>query len=112
MGAKGHVTPTERLRGALRDRRWTEEELVWVLGLPVEQAQHLVREPRITPTLALRLEAALEISATDWYAAAGMPMPDLWLLQDQMAGELAAVRRRRYRLTHDRRDEAAWAPRT
>jgi hypothetical protein len=81
-----------------------------VLDLPVELAEHLVWGPHITPTLALRLEAAFEISARDWYAAAGMPMPDLWLLQDIMAVELAAIRRRRYRLSHDRIGEGGSAP--
>jgi plasmid maintenance system antidote protein VapI len=106
------MTPVEKLHAALQDRRWSEKELAWVLDLPVEFAERLVQEPRITPTLALRLEAALQISAADWHAVAGMPVPDLWLLQDQMAGELAAIRRRRYHLSHDRRDEAAGAPRT
>jgi hypothetical protein len=32
-------------------------------------------------------------------------VPDLWLLQDQLGGELAGIRRRRYRLDHDRRQE-------
>ena len=38
-------------------------------------------------------------------------MPDLWLLKDQMAGELAAIRRRSYRLRQDRKDETPPAPR-
>jgi plasmid maintenance system antidote protein VapI len=104
VGTNRQVTPTERLHAAMRDRRWSEKELAWVLDLPIERAEDLVREPRITPTLTLRLEAALELSAGDSYAAAGMRMPDLWALQDQMAGELDAIRRRRYRLSHDRRD--------
>jgi plasmid maintenance system antidote protein VapI len=104
MGAKGPVTTaTEMLRDAVRDRGWSEEELAWVLDLPVELAEHLMWEANITPTLALRLEAALEISARDWYAAAGMPLPDLWLLTEHMGGELAGIRWRRYRLSHDRR---------
>jgi len=56
-------------------------------------------------TLALRLEAALEIPAADWYLAARLPMPDLWLLTDQMAGQLAGIRWRRYRLSQDRRQD-------
>ena len=112
MGAEKQVMPTEKLRAAMRNRRWSEKELAWMLDLPVELAKHLASEPRITPTLALRLEAAFEISAADWYAAAGVPMPDLWVLQDRMAGELAAIRRRRSHLSHDRRDEGAWAPGT
>jgi plasmid maintenance system antidote protein VapI len=111
MGITGQVTtPTEKLRDALRDRRWSEEELAWVLDLSVELAEHLLWEPHVTPTLALRLEAALEIPARDWYAAAGTPMPDLWFLQDHMAGELAAIRRRRYRLSHERGHEDGSAP--
>ena len=104
------MTPTEKLHAALDDRRWSEKDLAWVLDLPVELAGDLMRKPRITPTMTLRLEAALEISATDWYAVARMPMPDLWLLKDQMAGELAAIRRRSYRLRQDRRDETRPAP--
>ena len=73
-----------------------------MLDLPSELAEHLMWEVNVTPTLALRLEAALEISARDWYAAAGLPMPDLWLLADQIGGELAGIRWRRYRLRHDR----------
>jgi len=104
MGARGQVTtPTEKLRDAVRDRGWSEEELAWVLDLPVELTEHLMWEVNITPTLALRLEAALEVSTREWYAAAGLPMPDLWLLADQMAGQLAGIRWRRYRLSHDRR---------
>src|SRR5205823_11385611 len=105
MGARGRVTPAEKLHSALRDRTWSEQELAWVLDLPVEMAADLVRQPRITPSVTLRLEAALEISAIDWYAAAGMPMPDFWQLKEQMASELAAIRRRRYRLSHDRQEE-------
>ena len=111
MSAGGPVTPTEKLQAALRDRRWSEKDLAWVLDLPVELAEDLVRGPRVTPTVTLRLEAALEIPAVDWYAAAGIPMPNLWPVQDQMAGELDAIRRRRYRLGQDRRHEAARAPR-
>ena len=112
MGARERVTPTEKLHAALRERRWSEKELAWVLDLPVEMAENLMRKPRITPTLTLRLEAALEISAIDWYIAAGLPVPDLWPVQDQMAGELDAIRRRRYRLRQDRQDETPRAPRT
>ena len=37
MGARGQVTtPTGKLRDAVRDRGWSEEELAWVLDLPVE----------------------------------------------------------------------------
>jgi hypothetical protein len=76
MGARGQVTTaTEKLRDAVRARGWSEEELAWVLDLPVELAEHLMWEVDITPMLALRLEAALEIPAGDWYAAARMPMP-------------------------------------
>jgi plasmid maintenance system antidote protein VapI len=111
MGAKGQVSiPTEKLRDALRDRRWSEEELAWVLDLPVELAEHLVWELHITPTLALRLEAALEISAREWFAAEAMSVPDLWLLQEQMGGELAGIRRRRHLLNHDRRQQDGWVP--
>jgi hypothetical protein len=31
-----------------------------------------------------------------------MPLPDLWLLADEMAGQLAGIRSRRYRLGHNR----------
>jgi plasmid maintenance system antidote protein VapI len=96
------TTPTEKLRDAVRNRGWSEEELAWVLDLPVELAEHMVWEVNITPTLALRLEAALEIPAGEWYRAAGLPMPDLWLVADQMAGQLAGIRWRRYRLSQDR----------
>ena len=103
MGARGQVTTaTEKLRDAAHDRGWSEEELAWVLDLPVELAEHLMWEVNVTPTLALRLEAAFEISAGGWYRAAGLPIPDLWLLADQMAGQLAGIRWRRYRLTHHR----------
>ena len=103
MGARGQVTtPTEKLRDAVRDRGWSEAEFAWVLDLPVELAEHLMWEVTVTPTLALRLEAALEIPTHDWYAAAGLPTPDLWLLADQMAGQLAGIRWRRYRLRHHR----------
>ena len=38
MGASGQVTtPTEKLRDAVRDRGWSEEELAWVLDLPVDR---------------------------------------------------------------------------
>jgi hypothetical protein len=97
------TTPTDKLRDAVRDRRWSEEELAWVLDLPVELAEHVMWDLQITPTLALRLEAALEIPSRDWYSAAGMPLPDLWFLAEHMAGELAGIRWRRYRLSHDRR---------
>ena len=108
----GHVSPAEKLDAARRDRGWSKEELAWVLHLPVEQVNSLASELRITATLALRLEAALEIQAANWYAVAGLAMPDLWLLQDQMAGELATIRRHRCRLGDDRRDEASHAPGT
>ena len=97
------TTPTEKLRAAVRHRGWSEEEVAWVLDVPVELAEHLIREVNITPTLALRLEAGLEISAGDWYRAAGLSMPDLWLLADQMAGQLAGIRLRRHRLSQDRK---------
>ena len=103
--AGGQVTPAEKLNAALRDRGWSDRELAWVLNVPVVTAQSLMREPRLTPTLTLRLEAALELPAGDWYAAAGVPVPDLWVLQDQMEGELAAIRRRRHRFDPDRTDE-------
>jgi plasmid maintenance system antidote protein VapI len=106
------TTPPEKLRDALRDRRWSEKELAWVLDLPVELAEHLVWELRITPTLALRLEAALEISAREWFAAGAMPVPDLWLLQEHMGGELVGIRRRRHLLNHDRRQDEGWVPKT
>ena len=51
------MTPTEKLRKALHNRSWSEEELAWVLDLPVELTEHLVWELHITPTVALRLEA-------------------------------------------------------
>ena len=55
MGATGLATnPTAKLRAALRDRTWSEEELAWVLDFPVELAEHLAWELHITPSLALR----------------------------------------------------------
>ena len=55
-------------------------------------------------------QAQLELPAGDWYAAAGVPVPDLWVLQDQMAGELAAIRWRRHRFDPDRTDEGPARP--
>ena len=65
-----------------------------MLDLPVELAQHLAWEVHITPTLVLRL-VALEISASEWFAAQEVSPRDLWPLQEQVADELAAIRRRR-----------------
>src|SRR5436853_5579859 len=104
------TTATEELRDALRDRRWSEEDLAWVLDLPVELAAHMAWELQVSSTVALRLEAALEVPASEWFAAEGLSPPDLWLLQDHLAGELAAIRRRRYRLNHERRQEGGWTP--
>jgi plasmid maintenance system antidote protein VapI len=112
LGTGGQVTPTEKLHEVLRDRRWSEEDLAWVLDLPVELTERMAWELQVTPTVALRLEAALEIPASEWFAAEGLSPPDLWLLQDHLAGELAAIRRRRYRLNHERRQEGGWAPST
>ena len=111
MGDRQRVTdPAGKLRTAIRVLRWSEEELAWVLDFPVEFAEHLIWELHITPSMALRLEAALEISAAEWFAAEAMSAPDLWLLEEDMAADLAAVRWRRHLLTHDRRSEGKWAP--
>jgi plasmid maintenance system antidote protein VapI len=111
MGASGQVTnASDKLRVSLRDRGWSVEELAWVLGCSAKATENLMQGLHITPTLALRLEAALEISAGEWFVADTMSVPDLWLLQDQMAGELAGVRWRRHRLSHDRRPEEGCAP--
>jgi plasmid maintenance system antidote protein VapI len=101
---EGQLTnPTEKLRALLRDRGWSSAELAWVLSHSAEATENLVRDLRVTPTLALRLEAAFDIPAREWFAVEAMAVPDLWLLQDQLAGELAGIRWRRYRLDHDRR---------
>jgi plasmid maintenance system antidote protein VapI len=66
------------------------------------------RELRITPTLALRLEAALEIPVREWLV--GLAPADLWVLSEHMERELAWIRRRRYRLNELRRHEDGRAP--
>ena len=99
--------PGERLSAALRQRAMSTEELAWVLGLSLE-AVELIQAAEVIPTTALRIEAALGISAGTWLPSA---TPEaLWLLSERMAGELAMIRRRRQALSHHRRTEADWNP--
>ena len=107
----GQAGPADRLRDALAEQGWGVEELGWLLGLPTELTEHLLWELRISPTLSLRLEAALGIPAQEWFEAVGMPTPDLWLTAEAMEAELVQIRRRRYLLTHRcQHDEGGWAP--
>jgi len=106
---RGPVTsPTERLRRAIGERGWSPEELAWVLGYTTEAAENLTRELRITPTLALRLEAAVEIPVGEWLG--GAALHDLWVLSEHMERELVGIRRRRYRLNELRRQEDGRSP--
>lgn len=99
--------PTEELRAALANRGWSAIDLAWVLEYTTEAAENLLREPRVTPTLALRLEAALEIPARDWLES--VTPQHLWLLSEQMEQELTWIRRRRSRLTELKRHEGVSA---
>jgi plasmid maintenance system antidote protein VapI len=105
MGADGQVTsPTERLRASIRDRGWSPAELAWVLGYSRETTENLVQLLHSTPTLALRLEAALDVPTEVWLADAATQPLDLWMLGEQhMAAELAGIRRRRHLLSQRER---------
>jgi plasmid maintenance system antidote protein VapI len=97
VGAKRLVTnPTETLRISLRERDWSSAELAWVLGYSREATENLIEDLHITPTIALRLEAALEIPTGEWLPGEATQLLDLWVLgEEHMAAELAGIRRRR-----------------
>ena len=80
--------------------------MAWVLSCPTDAVERLSRELCITPTLALRLEAALEIPVHDWLE--GVAAHDLWILSQHMEREVAWIRRRRYRLNELRRHGDGW----
>jgi plasmid maintenance system antidote protein VapI len=104
--ARSRVTdPVETFRTTLGDHGWSPAELGWVLGCSTEAAESLVREPHLTPALALRLEAALEILAM---GLDGVAPHDLWVLSERMETELALIRHRRH-LLNQHRHEGGWS---
>jgi plasmid maintenance system antidote protein VapI len=90
------MKPTDRLRAALEERGWSSKELAWVIEDTRLAAENLSREVPITLTLALRLEAALDIPVWEWLG--GMAPREIWVVSELMERELMRIRRRRHRL--------------
>jgi len=93
--ASGRPEPRQMLREALRDRGWTSSDLAWALGYSTLFVENLLKEPYLSPEVALRLEASLGISAETWLDT--RRDHDLWQLRDRMGGELAMIQRRAIR---------------
>jgi plasmid maintenance system antidote protein VapI len=88
--------PRESLRDALDARGWTIEEFAWAIGYSKDFADAVLDNRNFTADLAVRLEAALDVSAESWTDARWVQ--DLPLLREQIGGELAGIRWRTKRV--------------
>lgn len=99
-----NIHPGEDLQDELKARNMTQKQFAELIGLQANMLNEVIQgKRRITPQIALRLEAGLQISADFWLK--GQQMYDLYEARKNNQETLATIREKREQYFRERGQE-------